>query len=61
VVDCRTHAEFEAKVVGGVLTSAAIPDAKLRWIEGMGHDLPRGAWPLLIDLIVRHAQDASTR
>ena len=47
--------------IGGELTAAAIPDAKLRWIEGMGHDLPRGAWPLLIDLIARHAHDASAR
>ncbi len=25
-----------------------IPDAELLIIKGMGHDLPRGAWPLII-------------
>lgn len=44
--------------IGGVLTANAIPGAKLRWIEGLGHDLPRGAWPLLVDLITRHAREA---
>jgi pimeloyl-ACP methyl ester carboxylesterase len=44
--------------VGAELTAAAIPGAKLRWIEGMGHDLPRGAWPLLVELIARHATEA---
>lgn len=31
--------------VGGRLTAAAIDGARLEIIEGMGHDLPRGAWP----------------
>lgn len=44
--------------IGGALTAEAIPGARLRWIEGMGHDLPRGAWPLLTDLITRHARRA---
>jgi pimeloyl-ACP methyl ester carboxylesterase len=44
--------------VGGELTADAIPGAKLRWIEGMGHDLPEGAWPLLTELLARHAEDA---
>lgn len=44
--------------VGGELTARAIPDARLRWIEGLGHDLPRGVWPLLVDLITRHAQES---
>lgn len=47
--------------VGGELTASAIPGAKLRWIEGMGHDLPRGAWPLLVELIARHAREADAR
>jgi len=32
-------------------TAAAIPGATFRLIQGMGHDLPRGAWPLIIDQI----------
>jgi pimeloyl-ACP methyl ester carboxylesterase len=42
-------------VSGGRATARAIPGAKLRLIEGMGHDLPRGAWPQLIDAIAAHA------
>jgi pimeloyl-ACP methyl ester carboxylesterase len=42
--------------IGGEMTARAIPGAALRWIEGMGHDLPEGAWPLLTELIVSHAQ-----
>jgi pimeloyl-ACP methyl ester carboxylesterase len=36
---------------GGVDTAAAIPGAKLVGIEGMGHDMPRGVWPTLLDEI----------
>jgi hypothetical protein len=27
-------------------------------IEGMGHDLPRGLWPRLIDALSTHAAEA---
>jgi pimeloyl-ACP methyl ester carboxylesterase len=37
---------------GGRATAAAIPHARLVEIPGMGHALPRGAWPLIIDAIV---------
>ena len=40
---------------GGRATARAIPGARLLKIEGMGHDLPRGAWPQLIDAIVENA------
>ena len=30
-------------------------------IEGMGHDLPRGAWPRIIDAIVENAERAGRR
>lgn len=37
---------------GGRATAKAIPGAKLVEVGGMGHDLPRGAWPQLADAIV---------
>ncbi|HET7121402.1 MAG TPA: alpha/beta fold hydrolase [Solirubrobacterales bacterium] len=33
------------KPSGGRATAAAIPGARLRMVEGMGHDLPRALWP----------------
>jgi pimeloyl-ACP methyl ester carboxylesterase len=45
-------------VSGGKATAKAIPGATLKLIEGMGHDLPRGAWPQLIDAIAEHAHAA---
>jgi pimeloyl-ACP methyl ester carboxylesterase len=41
---------------GGRATAQAIPDAELLLVEGMGHDLPRGAWPQIVDGIVRTAE-----
>jgi pimeloyl-ACP methyl ester carboxylesterase len=38
---------------GGERTAKALPGAELVRIEGMGHDLPRGAWPRLFDAIER--------
>ncbi|HEY3020698.1 MAG TPA: alpha/beta hydrolase [Solirubrobacteraceae bacterium] len=43
---------------GGRATARAIPGARLALIRGMGHDLPRGAWPPIIDAITRNAADA---
>jgi pimeloyl-ACP methyl ester carboxylesterase len=43
-------------VSGGRATAAAIPDAELVVIEGMGHDLPRELWPEITDAIVRNAK-----
>jgi pimeloyl-ACP methyl ester carboxylesterase len=43
---------------GGRATAKAIPGARLIMIEGMGHDLPRGAWPRLLDAISEHARAA---
>jgi pimeloyl-ACP methyl ester carboxylesterase len=39
---------------GGRATARAIPGAKLLPITGMGHDLPRTAWPKLIGAIAEH-------
>jgi pimeloyl-ACP methyl ester carboxylesterase len=44
---------------GGEATAAAIPGAQLEVIEGMGHDLPRDAWPRIVDLIVANAARAA--
>jgi pimeloyl-ACP methyl ester carboxylesterase len=43
---------------GGRATAKTIPGARLIMIEGMGHDLPRGAWPRLLDAISEHARAA---
>ena len=43
---------------GGKMTARAIPGAKLLQIDGMGHDLPRGAWPQMIRAIVQTARAA---
>jgi pimeloyl-ACP methyl ester carboxylesterase len=39
---------------GGAATARAIPGARLETIEGLGHDLPIGAWGRIIDLITDH-------
>jgi pimeloyl-ACP methyl ester carboxylesterase len=46
---------------GGRATARAIPGAQLLNIKGMGHDLPRVAWPQLIDAIAAHAAAADAR
>jgi len=43
---------------GGRRTAEAIPGAELLMIAGMGHDLPRGAWPQIVDAIDAHARRA---
>jgi pimeloyl-ACP methyl ester carboxylesterase len=45
---------------GGRATARAIPGARLLMIEGMGHDLPRGAWPRILDAIVENARRAAS-
>ena len=48
---------------GGRAVARAIPEAELVEIDGMGHDLPVGAWPQIVDAIVataRRAEAAST-
>ena len=45
---------------GGRTTAEAIPGARLVEIEGMGHGLPRGAWPLIIDAIAENAGRVAT-
>jgi pimeloyl-ACP methyl ester carboxylesterase len=46
-------------VSGGRATAAAIPDAKLVLIPGMGHDLPRELWPRFVEEIAANAARAA--
>lgn len=39
-------------------TARVVPGARLHWVRGMGHDLPRGAWPEMAAVIAGHAQEA---
>lgn len=43
-------------VWGGHRTARALPGAELLRIEGMGHDLPAGAWPRMVEAIDRVAR-----
>jgi hypothetical protein len=43
---------------GGQATADAISGARLLLIPGMGHDLPPGAWPTIVDAIVENARRA---
>jgi pimeloyl-ACP methyl ester carboxylesterase len=45
---------------GGAATARAISGARLETIIGMGHDLPKDAWPRLLDLIDDHARQRSS-
>jgi pimeloyl-ACP methyl ester carboxylesterase len=47
--------------VAGRATARAIPGARLRLIEGMGHDLPRELWPTFVNEITANAARASSR
>jgi len=46
---------------GGRATARAIPNARLRIVEGMGHDLPRALWPIFIDEIADNAARVGRR
>jgi pimeloyl-ACP methyl ester carboxylesterase len=48
---------------GGEATAEAIPGARLELIDGLGHDLPPGAWPRIIGAIAdnAHRTDALPR
>jgi pimeloyl-ACP methyl ester carboxylesterase len=43
---------------GGRATARAIPNARLKMIDGMGHDLPRQLWPLFAEEIAANAARA---
>jgi pimeloyl-ACP methyl ester carboxylesterase len=46
-------------VSGGKATAAAVPEAQLILIPGMGHDLPEATWNRIIDAIVATTELAS--
>jgi pimeloyl-ACP methyl ester carboxylesterase len=52
------HGDDDALIMveGGYETAAAIPNAKLLIIEGMGHSLPIEAWTQIVTAIAEHAQ-----
>jgi pimeloyl-ACP methyl ester carboxylesterase len=43
---------------GGRATARAIPNARLKLIDGMGHDLPRRLWPVFAEEIAGNAARA---
>jgi pimeloyl-ACP methyl ester carboxylesterase len=43
---------------GGRATARAIPGARLLIVDGMGHDMPRAAWPQILDAIEENAARA---
>jgi pimeloyl-ACP methyl ester carboxylesterase len=45
---------------GGRATARAIPGARLRMIDGMGHDLPRAVWPEVVEAIAANAARAES-
>jgi pimeloyl-ACP methyl ester carboxylesterase len=43
---------------GAIATARAIPGARLKLVEGMGHDLPRELWPAFVEEIAANAARA---
>jgi pimeloyl-ACP methyl ester carboxylesterase len=43
---------------GGRATARAIPGARLKMVDGMGHDLPRALWPIFTEEIAANAARA---
>jgi proline iminopeptidase len=48
-------------VEGGLHTAELIPEASLKIIEGMGHDLAPGVIPLILDAVQSHLQSNPAR
>lgn len=44
---------------GGRATAKAIPGARLKMVDGMGHDLPQALWPSFVEEIAASAARAS--
>ncbi|MDG4814168.1 alpha/beta hydrolase [Micromonospora sp. WMMD956] len=52
------EADRMVDVSGGRATAAAVPDAELVLIAGMGHDLPEGVWDRIVDAVATNAARA---
>src|SRR5690606_10726454 len=52
------HGELDPLILpsAGRATARAIPNARFRLIQNMGHHLPRAVWPVVIDEIVAVAR-----
>ena len=50
-----------ARPAAGRATAKAIPGARLRIFEGMGHDLPEQLWPEIVEEIAANAARATDR
>jgi pimeloyl-ACP methyl ester carboxylesterase len=46
-------------LAAGQATADAIPGAEMVVVEGMGHDLPPGAWTPIVEAIAAHTERAS--
>ena len=46
-------------IAAGYDTAEAVPGARMLVIEGMGHELPEGAWPQVLDAIVELARPSA--
>lgn len=46
---------------GGRATAKAIPNARLKMVDGMGHDMPRALWPTFVEEIAGNAARAPRR
>jgi pimeloyl-ACP methyl ester carboxylesterase len=47
-------------VENGKDTAEAIPGAELLIVDGMGHSLPRDAWPKIVDAIAKHTGNVTS-
>jgi pimeloyl-ACP methyl ester carboxylesterase len=53
-------ADILVPVENGRLVAAAIPNARMLEIPGMGHDIPRRTWPEVVDAIAELARQSAT-
>jgi pimeloyl-ACP methyl ester carboxylesterase len=43
----------------GKLTARSIAGARLVLVEGMGHDMPPGSWPIIVDALMENVETAA--